>query len=98
MIRLWTVQINRQDLKKKKTIKMVGGVNEKQVCERSEVKSQRSVWGANINPDISTQSGYVCDGIQAYYLLNTGHLLHTTHYSLKIVCERIGVILWSYIL
>lgn len=72
---------------------MVGGVNEKQACERSEVKSQRSVWGANVNPDISTQSGYVWNEIQAYYLLNTGcYILYTAHYSLKIVSERRGIL------
>lgn len=38
---------------------MIGGVNKKQVCERSEVKSQRRVWGANVDPDISTQSGHI---------------------------------------
>ncbi len=46
---------------------MVGGDNEKQVCERSEVKSQSSVWGANVDPDISTQSGHVWNRILTFF-------------------------------
>lgn len=45
---------------------MVVGVNEKQARERSEVKSQSLFWGANVNPDISTQSEYDWNGKQAY--------------------------------